>query len=173
MQPMGTGWTLAGSGGISITVADDVEDLSVAAARINAPGAPARASVDSGIIRIEAAQPAHWSGIPAYYGPRPRFEGRMVHGSNGERTLEGWIIRSDAVQAFTLLGELIALVVLVAGVLVVADGDPAGLLIVAASAVFAGAMLVTLALHQRLYNDDSETLIDSLNSLGGTSQASA
>ena len=157
---------MAGSPGISVVVDDDVRDLAALAARINASNPLVRASADATSIRIEGSQPAQWSGVPVYYGPRPRFQGGLDHGADGERTLHGWVIRSEAARAFAVVGALLAGFALLTGPLVVADGDPGGFLVVAFSFVFAGASLATWVMQQRLSDADARTIVDSLSTLG-------
>ena len=166
MQPIAKGWTLSGSPGIRVVLDEDVQDVPAALARINASAARVRASVDGTNIRIEGAQPVEWSGVPVYYGPRPRFEGHLAEGATGERAVDGWIIRSDAAQSCAVFGCLIAGFAFVAGLLVVADGDTTGFVSIVASLVIAGAMLATWRLQRRLSDADAKTIVDSLESLG-------
>ena len=166
MQPMAKGWTVSGSPGIHIVLDEDVRDLSTALARMSASAPRVRASGDGTNIRIEGAQPVEWSGVPVYYGPRPRFEGHLAQDATGRRAVDGWIIRSDAAQAFAAFGCLVAAFALVAGLLVVAGGDTTGFVSIVASFVIAGAMLATWRLQQRLSDADAKTIVDSLESLG-------
>ena len=132
-----------------------MQDLAALAARINASNPLVRASAGATSIRIEGSQPAQWSGLPVYYGPRPRFEGALDQGAEGERTLHGWDLRSEAARAFAVIGVLMAGFAFLAGLLVVADGDPGGFLVVAFSFVFAGACLATWVMQQRLSDADA------------------
>ena len=166
MQPMATGWTISCSPGIHVVLDEDVQDLPGALARINASAPRVRASGDGTNIRIEGAKPVEWSGVPVYYGPRPRFEGQLAQAETGERAVDGWIIRSDASQAFAVFGCLIAGFTFVAGLLVAADGDTTGFVSIVASFVLAGAVLGTWRLHRRLSDVDAKTIVDSLESLG-------
>jgi hypothetical protein len=166
MHGVGTGWTAAAAPDIRVVLDEDVRDLRAAIARINASEPRVRASSDGTTIRIDGAESLNWSGIPVYYGPRPRFEGRLALDTNGERTVDGSIIRSDSANAFAVLGLLIAGFAFLAGVLVVSDGDRAGFLSVVASFVIAGAVLAGWRLHDRLADGDGRTIVNSLAALG-------
>jgi glycosyltransferase involved in cell wall biosynthesis len=116
-------------------------------------------------IHVALARPAELGGMPAYYGGRPVIRATVERRAEGLRLL-GAVITSPLPVLFNAAGAMAAVLVAMAGGLILVAGDTTGVIAIIVGAIAGAGVLAGTVVMTKLARADEDALCKALASLG-------
>jgi hypothetical protein len=140
-------------------------------ARLNDSGGLVLARMDADVLVVRPTRPPTVAGMPAYYGARPVFRGKVNQEASGDVVLKGVVQHSGLPVLFTVGGGLFAAFGAMIGAAILVSGDLTGLAAILFAAVTGGALLTGTLLLGRLSKVDEQTIMTALRAISVDKQS--